>query len=92
MTGTILASSGDDGCVRLWKANYMDTWKSIGMLKGDAPVASATLSGLSSSSQTASSTHNSLNVAAISAGSTGGGGGVAHFGAKPLYNTLPTGI
>lgn len=89
VTGTILASSGDDGCVRLWKANYMDTWKSIGLLRGDAPIASATLSGLSSSSQTASSTHNSLNVAANSAGSAGG---AAHFGAKPLYNTLPTGI
>jgi len=86
--GTILASSGDDGCVRLWKANYMDTWKSIGMLKGDAPIASATLSGLSTSSQTPSSTQNSLNMAPNSGGSTG----AAHFGAKPLYNTLPTGI
>lgn len=91
VTGTILASSGDDGCVRLWKANYMDTWKSIGMLKGDAPVASATLSGLSTSSQNASSTLNSFNVNANSGGS-GGLGTVSHFGAKPLYNTLPTGI
>jgi len=92
VTGTILASSGDDGCVRLWKANYMDTWKSIGMLKGDAPVASATLSGLSTSSQTASSsTQNSLNMAPNSGGSGGIGGG-PQFGAKPLYNTLPTGI
>jgi len=88
VTGTILASSGDDGCVRLWKANYMDTWKSIGMLKGDAPIASTTLSGLSTSSQTPSSTQNSLNVAPNSGGSTGG----TNFGGKPLYNTLPTGI
>ena len=88
VTGTILASSGDDGCVRLWKANYMDTWKSIGMLKGDAPVASGTLSGLSTSSQNASSTQNSLNIATNS----GGSGAGAHFGGKPLYNTLPTGI
>ncbi|KAG8237468.1 hypothetical protein J437_LFUL015687 [Ladona fulva] len=35
VTGTILASSGDDGCVRLWKANYMDNWKCVGVLKGD---------------------------------------------------------
>ncbi|XP_067651579.1 nucleoporin SEH1-like [Haliotis asinina] len=35
VTGTILASSGDDGCVRLWKANYLDSWKSISVMKGD---------------------------------------------------------
>ncbi|KAM7320461.1 hypothetical protein ACRRTK_020904 [Alexandromys fortis] len=33
ITGTVLASSGDDGCVRLWKANYMDNWKCTGILK-----------------------------------------------------------
>jgi len=56
----------------------MDTWKSIGMLKGDAPVASATLSGLSTSSQNASSTQNSLNIATNS----GGSGAGAHFGGR----------
>ncbi|XP_015747920.1 PREDICTED: nucleoporin seh1-like [Acropora digitifera] len=35
VTGTILASSGDDGRVRLWKANYLDNWKSIAVLRGD---------------------------------------------------------
>ncbi|KAJ0000070.1 hypothetical protein NQD34_011912 [Periophthalmus magnuspinnatus] len=35
ITSTLLASSGDDGCVRLWKANYMDNWKCTGILKGD---------------------------------------------------------
>ncbi|XP_013396753.1 nucleoporin SEH1 isoform X1 [Lingula anatina] len=35
VTGTVLASSGDDGCVRLWKANYLDNWKCISVLKGD---------------------------------------------------------
>uniref|UniRef100_A0A8C2L938 Nucleoporin SEH1 n=1 Tax=Cricetulus griseus TaxID=10029 RepID=A0A8C2L938_CRIGR len=34
ITGTVLASSGDDSCVRLWKANYMDNWKSAGILNG----------------------------------------------------------
>ncbi|KAM7338241.1 hypothetical protein ACRRTK_001725 [Alexandromys fortis] len=33
ITGTVLASSGDDGSVRLWKANYMDNWKCTGILK-----------------------------------------------------------
>lgn len=38
-TGTVLASSGDDGCVRLWKANYLGNWKCVGVLKGDgSPV------------------------------------------------------
>ncbi|KXJ24179.1 nucleoporin SEH1 [Exaiptasia diaphana] len=35
ITGTILASSGDDGCVRLWKANYLDNWRCLSVLKGD---------------------------------------------------------
>jgi len=33
ITGTILASSGADGSVRLWKANYMNNWKCISVLK-----------------------------------------------------------
>ncbi|KAL5021658.1 hypothetical protein ScPMuIL_000813 [Solemya velum] len=35
VTGTILASSGDDGCVRTWKANYMGSWKCVAIMKGD---------------------------------------------------------
>lgn len=35
VTGTILASSGDDGKVKLWKANYMDNWKCVATLRGD---------------------------------------------------------
>lgn len=35
VTGTVLASSGDDSCVRLWKANYLGNWKCIAVLKGD---------------------------------------------------------
>lgn len=35
ITGTILAASSDDGMVRLWKANYLDKWKCIQVLKGD---------------------------------------------------------
>ena len=29
------AVAGDDGEVRLWKANYLDHWKCIATLKGD---------------------------------------------------------
>ncbi|XP_071528852.1 nucleoporin SEH1-like [Panulirus ornatus] len=45
VTGTILASSGDDGCVRLWKANYLDIWKCISTLRGDAIETEAGNSG-----------------------------------------------
>ncbi|XP_011298600.1 nucleoporin seh1-A [Fopius arisanus] len=37
--GTILASSGDDGCVRLWKDNYINEWKCVAVLKGDGTSA-----------------------------------------------------
>ncbi|KAK6185528.1 hypothetical protein SNE40_007740 [Patella caerulea] len=33
--GTVLCSSGDDGCVRLWKANYMGSWKCIEVMRGN---------------------------------------------------------
>eukprot|EP00128_Syssomonas_multiformis_P015646 Colp12_sorted_trinity150504_noHs@6268 len=32
VTGTILASTGDDGTVRLWKSNYLDEWKCIAVV------------------------------------------------------------
>ena len=38
ITGTILASSGDDGCVKLWKANYLDNWKCVSTLRADGQM------------------------------------------------------
>ncbi|XP_011792053.1 PREDICTED: nucleoporin SEH1 [Colobus angolensis palliatus] len=64
ITGTVLASSGDDGCVRLWKANYMDNWKCTGILKGNgSPVNGSSQQGNSNPSLGSNipGLHNSLN-------------------------------
>lgn len=46
ITGAVLASSGDDGCVGLRKANYMDNWKCTGSLKGNgSPVSGSSQQG-----------------------------------------------
>lgn len=34
VTGTILASSGDDGAVSLWKLHFDDTWKTLAVIEG----------------------------------------------------------
>ncbi|XP_018567541.1 nucleoporin SEH1 [Anoplophora glabripennis] len=46
ITGTILASSGDDGCVRMFKMNYINSWKPVGVLKGDGSQASSEIQRL----------------------------------------------
>ncbi|XP_017781224.1 PREDICTED: nucleoporin seh1 isoform X2 [Nicrophorus vespilloides] len=38
VTGTVLATSGDDGCVRMFKMNYINSWKPVTVLKGDGAV------------------------------------------------------
>ena len=40
--GTILATSGDDGYVRLWKDNYINNWRCIAVLKGDGSSGQST--------------------------------------------------
>ncbi|KAI5693323.1 hypothetical protein M8J75_013813 [Diaphorina citri] len=39
ITGTIVASSGDDGCVRLWKSHHTDGFRCISVLKADGTQA-----------------------------------------------------
>ncbi|XP_060557222.1 nucleoporin SEH1-like isoform X2 [Ruditapes philippinarum] len=39
--GTVLVSSGDDSCVRMWKGNYLGNWKCISVMKGDGTRAEA---------------------------------------------------
>ncbi|XP_059610659.1 nucleoporin seh1 [Phlebotomus argentipes] len=36
VTGTMLATTGDDGCIRMWKMNYMKNWRCAGSLKSDS--------------------------------------------------------
>ncbi|XP_072943040.1 nucleoporin SEH1 isoform X1 [Epargyreus clarus] len=35
VTGTMLASSGDDCCVRLWKMQYMNQWRCVAVFKNE---------------------------------------------------------
>ncbi len=36
LSGTVLASSGDDGAVRLWRADAAGTWALTNVVAGDA--------------------------------------------------------
>ncbi|XP_052598360.1 nucleoporin SEH1 isoform X1 [Peromyscus californicus insignis] len=68
ITGTVLASSGDDGCVRLWKANYMDNWKCTGILKGNgSPVNGSSQLGSANPSLSSNipNLQNSLNGSSV---------------------------
>ena len=46
ITGTILASSGDDGCVKLWKANYLDNWACVSTLRADGQMTPGPSAGM----------------------------------------------
>ncbi|XP_033338964.1 nuclear pore complex protein Nup44A isoform X1 [Megalopta genalis] len=72
--GTILASSGDDGCVRLWKDNYINNWKCVAVLKGDGTSAqsaetptAATPPNHSAGTQQTPSTTRAVTVATVTA-------------------------
>ncbi|XP_055344170.1 nucleoporin SEH1-like [Paramacrobiotus metropolitanus] len=41
ITGTILASSGDDGCIRLWRADHVGVWNCMTVIRGDGSLANA---------------------------------------------------
>ncbi|KAI9023986.1 WD40-repeat-containing domain protein [Hyaloraphidium curvatum] len=38
VSGTVVSSSGDDGRIRLWKANYLGEWKLLSIVGPDAPA------------------------------------------------------
>lgn len=62
--GTILASSGDDGCVRLWKDNYINNWKCVAVLRGDGSAAQSAETPTSTTPQ--NSGHNTGNQTPLS--------------------------
>ncbi|GAB1610477.1 nucleoporin SEH1-like [Argonauta hians] len=79
VTGTILASSGYDGKVRLWKANYLRNWKCISVLVGDIPQAvcefgqsKSDLSPIGTSSLTAGPGSNKRYSRGVPLGNSGG--------------------
>lgn len=39
LTGTVLTASGDNGLVKIYKANYMDVWKCVGTLSSSLALA-----------------------------------------------------
>ncbi|XP_060805627.1 nucleoporin SEH1 [Amyelois transitella] len=41
VTGTLLASSGDDCCVRLWKMQYLNQWKCVAVFKNESSAGAA---------------------------------------------------
>lgn len=63
MTGTILASSGDDGCVRLWKANYLDIWRCISTLRGESVENVSDTGGSGNASQQTGTTSTGYHTA-----------------------------
>ncbi|EFN87899.1 nucleoporin SEH1 isoform X2 [Harpegnathos saltator] len=68
--GTILASSGDDGCVRLWKDNYNNNWKCVSVLKGDGTGQNAETPATppnSSAVQQPPSTTRTVSIATVTA-------------------------
>ncbi|ELT96850.1 hypothetical protein CAPTEDRAFT_157718 [Capitella teleta] len=82
VTGSILASSGDDGCVRLWKANYLGNWGCISVLKGDGSAPQQSLTEKSNKSNLGSSAGTSVE-------NNSGGARYLHLGPVAQANHVP---
>ncbi len=80
VTGTILASSGDDGRVRLWKSNYMDNWKCVATLRSDGNSHVGRSLGAGQQQQQQQQQPPPLAAALTSAGGFGGGAGFGSGG------------
>ncbi|XP_049832969.1 nucleoporin SEH1 [Schistocerca gregaria] len=93
VTGTMLASSGDDCCVRLWKANFASEWKCVAVLKGDGSQVKTDISSPAQATPALSGVSPGVGAVAVLAGAAlvAGGGGSGSGGGSAQQTSAARG-